>query len=61
MKQKIILLDIDGTIYDQKGHIPDSTRQAIKKQNKKDIQYCFVPDGPKERFRMRYGSLIWMG
>lgn len=35
MKQKIILLDIDGTIYDQKGHIPDSTRQAIKKAKQK--------------------------
>lgn len=29
MKQKVIFLDVDGTIYDEKGEIPQSTRRAI--------------------------------
>lgn len=35
MERKIILLDVDGTIYNAKGEIPESTRIAISKAREK--------------------------
>lgn len=42
MKRKIIFLDIDGTLVNVKGQIPDSTRQALRiaKENGHRLMFC---------------------
>ena len=44
MKQKIIFFDIDGTIMDELGYVPESAVRAIKAAQSKGIK-CLVNTG----------------
>lgn len=42
MRQKIIFLDVDGTLVDYYNTIPDSAIKAVQEARKKDIWYMFA-------------------
>ena len=39
MDKKVVFLDIDGTIVDFFGNIPESTKKPLEKQEKMDITW----------------------
>ena len=45
----ILFFDIDGTLWDYKNYIPDSTRLAIKKAQENG-HHCFINTGRARAF-----------
>ena len=58
MNRKLIFFDIDGTIIpEDTGVIPESTKEAIKKQKKTGIWFLLIQDVLLAELPSRF--LIW--
>lgn len=59
MGRKAVFFDIDGTLWDEKGWIPDSTREAIRLLRERG-HYAFLCSGRASSF-IRDESLLSLG
>lgn len=55
---KVIFIDIDGTLLDYENKLPASADRAIKEARKMDIVFIFVPDVVKSKFMIIFGILV---
>lgn len=54
MNKKAIFLDIDGTLVNHHGKIPDSAREAIAAARKKDMLFLCVQDALELRYLKKF-------
>lgn len=55
---KVIFIDIDGTLLDYENKLPASADRAIKEARKMDIVFIFVQDVVKSKFMIIFGILV---
>lgn len=55
---KVIFIDIDGTLLDYENKLPASADRAIKEARKNGHRVIFVPDVVKSKFMIIFGILV---
>ena len=55
MNKKIVFLDVDGTLCNDEGLVPNSARDAVRALEKMVIMFFYVLDVHKQNFM----TLLW--
>lgn len=50
MEKKVVFLDIDGTILDEEKNIPDSTREAVRRLQEKNVPVVIATGRAPQHF-----------
>lgn len=50
MNNKVIFLDVDGTLCNDEGFVPESAKEAVRSARKMDIRFIYVQDVQKLKF-----------
>ena len=58
---KIIFLDVDGTLVDYKGRIPESAAAAVRLARQQGHKVYICTGRRRRRYTLRSGISVWTG
>ena len=60
-RRKIIFLDVDGTLVDYKGRLPESAAAAVRLARQQGHKSISAPEEAGRRYTLRSGTSAWTG
>lgn len=59
--KKVVFLDVDGTMVNDRGEIPESTKEAVRRANRTVTRWSSVREEAVSRFMMSCWNLGFPG